>query len=344
MKNYVLFIGIDISKEWVDVSFGECGRKEDMHHKRFSNKVQGFAKLYRWLESFSKPRQISSQDWLVCMEYTGVYSIPLAYFLQDQGLAYVLESALRVRRSLGLKRGKDDKADSKDLARYAYLFRAELKLSRLPGEALMSLKNLISFRARLVKQRNALRTPAKEMQQFMLVQSCQGIVDDTQQIVALYDQKIQKVEKEMKQIVKENLELKQAFDLATSVKGIGLICGIQLLIHTNSFKAFDNYRKFACYIGIAPFAHRSGSSLNRPPKVSYLGQKKLKALFSNAALVALKHDGELKAYYQRKIAEGKNKFSVLNAVKNKLIARVFATVNRGTPYVELNRYTTNFLS
>lgn len=344
MKNYVLFIGIDISKEWIDVSLGMDGHKADMHHKRFSNKKKGFNKLYQWLISFSKPRQIADQDWLFCMEYTGVYTIPLAYFLQNQDLAYVLESALRIRRSLGLKRGKDDKADSQDLARYAYLFRTELSLSRLPGEALMSLKNLMSFRARLVKQRNALRTPAREMQQFMPIQSCHSVMEDTEQIVALYDQKIRKVEKQMKQIVHENLELKQAFDLATSVKGVGLICGIQLLIHTNAFKAFDNYRKFACYIGIAPFAHRSGSSLNSPPKVSYLGQKKLKALFSNAAWVALKHDHELSAYYKRKIAQGKNKFSVLNAVKNKLIARVFATVNRGTPYVVLNRYTSNSLS
>jgi len=79
--------------------------------------------------------------------------------------------------------------------------------------------------------------------------------------------------------------------------------------------------------------------LNIPAKVSPLGHKKLKALLTNGVMSAIQYDKELKAYYERKIAEGKLKYKVLNAVKNKLISRVFATVKRGTPYVELFNYT-----
>ncbi len=50
------------------------------------------------------------------------------------------------------------------------------------------------------------------------------------------------------------------------------------------------------------------------------------------SLVSVKLDPGIKAYYERKVNEGKNKMSVLNAVKNKLLARVLAVVKRGEPY------------
>ena len=56
------------------------------------------------------------------------------------------------------------------------------------------------------------------------------------------------------------------------------------------------------------------------------------------AISAIRHDRELKAYFDRKVKEGKNKMSVINAIRNKLISRVFATVNRGTPYMQLAKY------
>jgi hypothetical protein len=59
----------------------------------------------------------------------------------------------------------------------------------------------------------------------------------------------------------------------------------------------------------------------------------MKALLSNCANAAVQHDPELKAYFQRKTQEGKAKMSALNAVKAKLINRVFASINRGTGYV-----------
>jgi hypothetical protein len=64
----------------------------------------------------------------------------------------------------------------------------------------------------------------------------------------------------------------------------------------------------------------------------------MKALLSNAAASAVQHDPQLRAYYHRKLDEGKDKMVVLNAVRAKLINRVFATVSRGTPYVPIAQY------
>ena len=338
MKKYSIFIGIDISKKWIDVSLTLDGQKVKMIHQRFSNQVKGFTQMLRWIKAYAQLHQ-ADQHWLFCMEHTGVYGIPLNCFLEEQSLDYVLETPLRIKRSLGLKRGKDDKADSQDIARYAYLHREELKISKLPTQDLFRLKNLMAFRARLIKYRNGLKVAAGEMKKFIKKELFGDILSDTESLVELFDQKIRKVEKQMKQIVEENQEIKQVFDLATSVKGIGLIIGVHLVVHTNCFQGFENARQFAAYAGVAPFGQSSGTSLHIPPKVSHLANKKTKGLLSNATMTAIQNDKELRVYYNRKIAEGKNKFSVLNAVKNKLLGRIWATVQRGTPYVELRNYT-----
>ena len=93
-------------------------------------------------------------------------------------------------------------------------------------------------------------------------------------------------------------------------------------------------RKLACYCGVAPFEYSSGSSVRGKTKVHYMANKKLKCNLHMASLAAVKLDADLKAYYERKVAEGKNKMSVLNAVKNKLLARVVAVVNKQQEYVK----------
>ena len=294
--------------------------------------------MLKWLLlSCSSRPEVS---YLFCMEHTGVYTIPLCAFLQEQGLDYAVDSALRIKRSLGIKRGKDDKADSKDIARYLYLNHKELKTSILPAQTLMDLKNLLAYRNRLIKNLHAIKVGARETYAFSTKSlGMDWIMNDSEDLILMLQNKIKNVEALIKEFVEEDKEIKKAFDLASSVKGIGLITALQIIIHTNCFKAFDSSRQFACYIGIAPFHRKSGTSLNVQAKVSPLGHKKLKALLTNGVMSAIQNDKELKAYYERKVAQGKIKYKVFNAVKNKLISRVFATVKRGTPYVELFNYT-----
>ena len=110
------------------------------------------------------------------------------------------------------------------------------------------------------------------------------------------------------------------------------------MVYTCCFTSFTDARKLACYAGVAPFEYSSGKSIRGRSKVSHLANKKLKALLSLATLNAKRKDKELQLYYQRKISEGKNGMLVMNALRNKLIHRIFATVKRGTPYVPLMKF------
>jgi len=337
MKKYLLFIGIDISKKWIDVAAGPGGEKKNMRHRQFSNDPEGFGEMVHWLVQ-NYPMDTKAA-YLFCMEHTGVYTIPLCAFLQEQGFSYVLDSALRIKRSLGIKRGKDDKADSKDIARYVYLNHRDLKTSTLPAQVLVDLKNLLAYRNRLLKKLHGIKVGAKETKGFSANSpAMEWIVNDSEDLTMMLKDKIKKVETLILKYIGKDKEVKRVFDLATSVKGIGLITALQIIVHTNCFKAFESSRQFACHIGIAPFHRKSGTSLDVQAKVSPLGHKKLKALLSNCVMSAIQNDRELKAYHERKVAQGKIKYKVYNAVKNKLVSRVFATVKRGTPYVELFNY------
>jgi hypothetical protein len=69
-----------------------------------------------------------------------------------------------------------------------------------------------------------------------------------------------------------------------------------------------------------------------------MANKKLKSLLSACAVSAIKTDPEMKVYYNRRTEAGINKMNTINVVRNKLLARVFAVVKRGTPYVKMFRY------
>ena len=142
----------------------------------------------------------------------------------------------------------------------------------------------------------------------------------------------------MDELILEDESFARNYLLLTSIKGIGHVNAINTLLHTNNFACFENARQYACYIGIAPFGHTSGTSIKGKPKVSKFGNRLLKADLTQAARSAVQWDAEIKEYYLRKEAQGKEFWVIMNAVKFKLVCRMFAVVTRGTPWVDTKRY------
>jgi len=337
MQKYVLFIGIDISKKWIDVCLSQDGRKKSMSHIQVNNDDKGFAEMLRFIRK-SKEYHKDRSSWLFLMEHTGVYSMPLCEYLEKKDFQYCMLNPLDLKYSLGIKRGKSDKVDAADITRYGYKNRDELVSSKLPSRNLLKIKALISFRRRLVKQKSAIKVAAKELSRF----TCKKIHADVKRMsdenTKLLQAQILETEKEIKRAIASDDELSRLHALVTSVKGAGLIISASMLVYTVGFTAFKTARPFAVYIGLVPFGHRSGTSVNAPARVSHLAHKKLKGDISCGASVATNHDKEMKAYYEKRISEGKNKFIVQNIMRNKFINRIFAVVKRGTPYIELGQH------
>lgn len=269
-------------------------------------------------------------------------------FLQEQELPYTLVSPLHLKRSLGITRGKNDQVDAQRIAQFACLHGRTLKAMQLPSACLLKLKNLMAFRDRLTKTKRgrpavSLKQTIRDLKDTNKLVDNSFIIKQSEKQLKLVEQQIKHTDKQMEATagrprLQEDEQVQKHFRLITSVVGVGMITAVAFLIYTQDFTAFDNGRQFACYAGVAPFEHSSGSSIRGKTKISPLANRKMKALLSNCAGAAIQHDPELKAYYQRKLKEGKVEMCALNAVRAKLINRVFATIHRGTEYVVIRQY------
>lgn len=326
------FIGIDISKKTLDVVLYNSTKKhsDETNYRKISNDEKGYKELLSWCRS----KGIVCAQLVVGMENTGVYGFDLRLFLENKKIDYCAFMPLDLKHSMGLVRGKNDKVDAERIAYYTYLHREELSYSKLSGSSILRLQELSVERKRFVKQRAEYES---------LMTDCKGrkrtaTYVRAQKMKEVLDEEITAVETEMKEVIAHDPALSTNYQLLLSIKGIGEVNAISTLVHTNNFEAFETARQYACYLGIAPFGNTSGTSIKEKPQVSHVGAKLLKADLSQAAKSAVVWDKELKEYYERKIKEGKAYGVVLNAVKFKLVCRMFAVVRRGTPFVDLLTY------
>jgi transposase len=324
-------IGIDVSKKTLDVHI-----HNKKMHRVFENCPKDIAKMIKWV---LKNTDFDREEMMFTFEHTGLYSLQLSATLSELGMRYVAIPGLEIKRSLGLSRGKDDKVDAAKIALYAYRLREELESCQMPSEDLQSLKRLLSLRDRLVKQRAGYKASLKEEKRVLKQKDNKILLNAQEEMIGHFSKKIKKVEKEMDRIIKENRELDKIYGLVTSIKGVGPQTALYMIAYTQGFTKFENWRKFASYCGTAPFPNSSGTSIRGKTKVSHLANKKIKSLLDQCSKTALQHNPEIRQYYRRRVdEEGKNEMSTINVIRNKLLARIFAVVKRGTPYVDTLKY------
>lgn len=322
------FIGIDVSKNTLDVFL-----YQGQTHKVFDNNPKEMLRLLTWVKRLAKEKSL-----IFCFEHTGIYNLRLCQFMQEHQLVYYVIPGLEIKRSLGIQRGKNDKADAKAIARYASLFEKELTPYHLPAETILNLKRLLTYREKLVRQRTAHLSHIQELKTVLEITTENEIMDSSKHLAEVLSQQIKRVEQIIKKELQKEEEIAKTYQNIISIKGVGLIVAATMISATNNFKAFKTWRQFACYAGIAPFEHQSGISVKGKTKVSSLGDKQIKALLSQSAATALQHDPEMKTYYQRRLKMGKTKMSTLNGIRNKIVSRIFAVAKRNTPYVELMKF------
>jgi transposase len=327
MKQYQYFFGVDISKKTIDVTL----LKDSVPtHQQFLNDQSGMQALMQWLQDL----EINFQQALFCMEATGLYCFLLTQFLAEQGIDTWVEHAAQIKKAGTLDRGKNDKVDSKRIALYAFRNQDRARLWRPTTATLGKIRHLSALRERLVDTQKRLLTPIQEFEQVGNTQMAKLLRHTIRATIAALQKDLKNTEAKIQDIVNGDENLKKLFTLITSVVGIGFVTAINLLVHTEGFTQLRDARKLACYCGVAPFEYSSGTSIRGKTKVHFMANKKLKCNLHMASLSAVKLDPDLRAYYERKVGEGKNKMSVLNAVKCKLLSRVVAVVNKGENYVK----------
>jgi len=321
MKKPLAFVGIDVSKLTLDLC--ELSAEEKPCYSTLKNDPKSIRNYLKTMDA---------EQTVIAMENTGRYNWFLYDVLADFGFTVYVINPYHLKHSLGLVRGKTDQVDSYRIAWFIERNHRDLKPWEPESKEIKHLKLLLTERRGLIKQKKQVQIAKKE--RYLIpgkVFQNRFIKRDDRRLREI-ENHLKEVETELHSLIKSNQELNKQADLVRSVTGVGKVLCWNLLAKTNAFKTLNDPRKLACFAGVSPFDYQSGTSVKRRPGVSGFADKQLKTLLHMAAMVAIQHDQELKQYFDRKVGQGKNKMTVLNAIRNKLIHRICAVVKNQKPY------------
>lgn len=332
---FIHFAGIDVSKMWIDVCLLLNGEKSTFCQERFEQSKQGFSAFGKWLiKNGTKP----TDELLICVENTGLYDDALLNFLHSKNYPVCLENAAKIKASIRDRRSKNDQLDARNIALYAMRHADELEVWQKPRAAVEKLKQLLAARSIMVSHITALKQAQKEIEVFNW--SKLKKTKNYEAGIKGLQKDIEQIEADIWELIKSDEALHKMFVLLLSIPAIGKITAWHFICYTNEFTKVKSGKNLSSYCGVVPFKEKSGSSLNKPGRVSHEANKILKRLLHLCAITSLKMKGEFAAYYQRKIAEGKHALKVINAIRNKLALRIAAVIRKEEPYNENYIYQT----
>ena len=333
------FIGIDVSKSKFDLALIKDLDKDHVFQGVFENTPKGIKSMVKFLE---KEHEINLSETIFCMEFTGIYCRPLTSYFVKQNCKVWIEMPVNIIRSLGLQRGKNDRVDAHRIALYAYKNRDDIKLWKPQRDLILKLRDLLALRERLITAQNSLKTPIKELIAVGDTKAAELVSKNCQKSLSSIEKEIGQIDKNLDDLIKSDPQLEELFRLAKSVPGIGKLTALFMICFTDEFSMYNNPKQLACYCGVAPFEHSSGSSVRGKTRVSHMANKVLKHMLHLGAMSAIQWDPELRDYYKRKVTQGKNKMLVINAVRNKIIHRLCAVIKRGYEYQSQNIFKERF--
>ena len=321
MQQTPSFIGIDISKATLDICVLQGKQR---FHYVIPNEVAA-------IQGFFSERTLPTPVY-IGVENTGRYNWPLYAAMQQLHLPLYVIAPLHLKKSLGLIRGKNDQIDAARIAQFIKRHHPELQHSILQRPVITQLQVLLTERQQLIKIKKQL---TNSYSGYELLQDAALLDKLTQKHVGLEAtlmEQIKQIEQHIEELIASDGALHEKARWIQSVQGVGKVLCWNMLVKTNEFKNRTEPRKMACYAGVVPFKYSSGTSVRGKHKVSVYADKALKTLLHLAAMSAIRRKGDLKAYYLRKVQEGKAKMSALNAVRNKIIHRIFAIIKHQRPY------------
>lgn len=320
------FIGVDISKEKIDLKLinylhepidTACIKNDD-------------CTIQKYLLKIMKSNKINIEDLLVCCEATGIYNHPLQRVCTKLNVKIWVEHPYKIKKASSDFRGKSDKKDAARIAEYALRFQDKVIPYTPPSELMVKLKAKSKVRDTFISAKQGIENQLRESKSHDLAYY-KILAESYLKMVKSLDNQIQQVEREIKSLIKSHEHTKKNVDLICSIPGIGFQNALHFIIETENFTSFSSAKHLACYAGVVPFENESGVII-RKKKVSKMANQRLKKLIHMAAMAASRSKSDLKLYYIRKVTEGKNPMCVINAIRNKLIHRIWAVVQRQTPY------------
>ena len=339
MKKIV--IGIDISKEKIDASAIDVRNTQQgvlkLGYQTFENRPMGFRRMLVWARHLIKGTTL--EEVLFCCETTGGYDRSLCDYIYAKYLDIWRESALQIKRSMGVRKGKDDKADSLMIAEYAMRHMDKAVIYETPSGTVRELKALLLYRHKLVQERTEKKVRMSHLADTAAKSKSMGfILRDARKSIKALDKSVKQCERQILELIKGDEELARSYGHIVSVSGIGIVNATALIVYSNNFRGITTANRMASYYGIASFRDTSGTSVDKKAYVKCYSNSLLKAYLTQSAEWTIRDNGIYHEYYIRLKEKGKPYGIIINNVKNKLIHLVFSLVGNDMDYEQYHEY------
>ena len=311
----VAVLGIDIAKQKFDVALLADGKTK---HKACKNSVEGFEILMIWLEKQGIKKVHA------CLEATGNYGEALAMYLHEAGHAVSIVNPARIKgfAQSELIRTKTDKIDAGVIARFCLAMKPETWVP--PASEIRSLRALVRRVDSLIGMRSQEKNRISTTHESVIVLIKEHIV--------YLDQEIEKIRKQIADLIKQNPHLKQRKDLLDSIPGLGKATIPHLLAELDNLDKFAHVREMVAFIGLAPKETLSGSSIKGKPRLCKIGNARLRKALYMPALVSIQCNPVMIAFYNRLKEKGKNGKVIVCAIMRKLVHVIFGVLKSGKMY------------
>jgi len=328
MDNFFV-IGVVVSKSKLDY----CLMFHDKVIKQ-GDAVNETSVIKLTFSSLLRDFNLSKDQILICAEHSGQFNYPLIYSCECEGYKLWLENPNLIKfYCSGLQQGKSYKLTSKQVAIYVSRNAGKIKLSRRQFSNVEHLKQLhnelemlevdsAKLHSQLIEQKNYMSQEVFNINANRLLKLMRGLEDA-----------ITAIKSEIRCIFVDNSFLSEQMELLTSIETVDADLALKMIVETDAFTRFENCRQFCSHAGIAPLNKILKSNDHFKHAIYSKNDKGIKTILNQAALSVIKiNDSELKDYYIRKVKEGKDEKIVLNAIRVKLVARMFAVIKNNQKY------------
>lgn len=307
------YIGIDVDSVLL-VCRKQYGDKR-YAIKQFNNTSAGHRQFIKWATQRDRPAR-------VCMEATGVYSLPFALALHAaEGIEVAVKNPKAIKKfaDARLQRGKTDAMDADMILEY--LIRMPFKAWSPASEEVLEIQHItrriVQLNSELTRERNRHKA-AKRLGVIGRV-----VANDTAVNMRHIQRRIDTMESEAISLVESVPELYELFNLLVSINGIGKKTAVRILAELASLPADMLAKQWVAYAGLDPRPYESGTSTNKPRRVTKAGNRYLREALFFPALVASQKDKHVSAYYNKMLKNGKKPMQAIVAIMRKFLLAIW---------------------
>lgn len=313
------YLGIDISKTKFHAAVQPATKANNKPKvKVFANNLEGFEQLQQWLN------QQGAGNVHACLEATSTYGEGVAEFLVEQGHTVSIVNPARVKgfAQSELMRSKTDKADAQLILRFCIALRPSAWQPPAPEVKHLQalLRRLEALQQMVVQEQNRLETSSVPLRS-----SIQSHID-------YLKQDMDRLRHQIDDHFDQHPGLKAQRELLVSIPGIGNHTAANLLAEIVDWTQFDSSRQLAAYAGVTPRERTSGTSVRGKPRVSRIGNARLRKALFLPAMVARRCNPVITPFCERLLARGKAKRQVIGAAMRKLLHLAYGVLKSGRPF------------